>query len=117
MIVAGAGELREGILESHRIIRRGEISPEAIREKAAYVLDVMEERLHGLGAGWADVTTVNLYTVHDLEPLLRRLLTERLGPAIRDGWCWHLSRPPVVEIEFEMDVRGVAREANPGKAR
>jgi hypothetical protein len=26
------------------------------------------------------------------------------------GLSWHLARPPVVGLEFEMDVRGAARE-------
>lgn len=111
-VVAGAGELREGTLESHRIVRRGETTPAALLEKAAYVLDVMRERLEGLEVGWSQVTGVNIYTVHPLDEPLRALLLDRLGPAARRGLCWHLTRPPVLEIEFEMDVRGVACEVN-----
>ncbi len=107
-VVAGAGELREGILEAHRIVRRGAVSPDAMLEKAEYVLGVMEERLNGLGVGWGQVTSVNLYTIHSLDDPLRGLLLDRLGPAARHGLCWHMTRPPVLDIEFEMDVRGVA---------
>ena len=109
-VVAGAGELREGILESHRILRRGDTSPAALMEKADYVLDVMEERLHGLGVGWEDVTATDVYTVHPLTEALRTLLLKRVGPAARHGLCWHVTNPPVLEIEFEMDVRGLAIE-------
>lgn len=109
-IVAGAGELREGHLESDRIVRRGEACETALLEKADYVLEVMENRLAGLGVGWAAVTAIDIYTAHDLSLALRGLLLDRLGPAARNGLCWHLSRPPVVEIEFEMDVRGVRLE-------
>jgi hypothetical protein len=30
--------------------------------------------------------------------------------ATRGGLTWHFCRPPVVELDYEMDVRGVARE-------
>ena len=109
-VVAGAGELRDGILKSENIVRRGEVAPEAIRDKAAFVLDVMEERLTGLGASWSDATAVDIYTEFPLEGGLRAMLLDRLGLAARHGICWHLSRPPVREIEFEMDVRGIGTE-------
>jgi len=109
-VVAGAGELREGTLESNRIIRRGETSAAAMLEKAAYVLDVMEERLTGLGVHWSQVTCVNVYTIHPMDAPLRDLVLRRLGPAARCGLCWHVTRPPVLEIEFEMDLRGVLSE-------
>jgi hypothetical protein len=109
-VVAGAGELREGTLDSQRIVRRGETSPEAMLEKAACVLDVMEKRLGGLRASWDQVTAVEIYTVHSLDESLRSLLLDRVGPAARHGLRWYVSRPPIREIEFEMDVRGVACE-------
>ncbi len=111
-IVAGAGELREGILESQGVVRRGDVSPGAMLEKSAYVLGVMTDRLNGLGVSWDRATAVDLYTVHSLEEPLRRQLLDTIGPAARHGLCWHIARPPVLEIEFEMDVRGVACELN-----
>ena len=48
-IIAGAGELLEAALNSDGIVRRGETDRDAIREKATYVVEVMEERLLGLG--------------------------------------------------------------------
>lgn len=109
-VVAGAGELKGGILKTENILRRGEVAPEAIRDKASFVLDVMEERLAGLGVGWQYATSVDVYTEYPLEGGLRAMLLDRLGMAARNGIVWHLSRPPVREIEFEMDVRGIASE-------
>ena len=100
-IVAGAGELPEGTLDPNDVV------PGGIPEKARFVLGLMEGRLHGLGADWSGVTVANIYTVHDL-PLAE--LTRVLGPAVRHGMTWHYTRPPIVTIEFEMDLRGVARE-------
>lgn len=109
-IVAGAGELREGTLDAAGIIRAGECDPEAMVEKADYVLSVMDERLKGLGVTWSDVTAVDVYTAHYLHAGLRARLAKWLGPAIRRGVTWQWTRPPVIDIEFEMDLRGVATE-------
>jgi hypothetical protein len=110
LIVAGAGELRGGILEAERIIRPGDTCPAAMREKAVYVMSVMEERLRGLGGGWGLVTAVDVYTVHLQENLLEDTVLPGLGAARRHGLRWHCARPPVLDIDFEMDLRGVRTE-------
>ena len=108
--VAGAGELPEGILSHETIIRVGDTSPEAMVEKASFVLDLMETRLNGLGARWSEVTAVDLYTVHSLDHLLPEVIMKWIGPAGAHGVRWLYSRPPIVAIEFEMDLRGVRSE-------
>ena len=109
-VVAGAAELREAALDENTIIRKGESGPEAMRAKADHVIGIMEERLHGLGANWDLITTVDVYTVHLLEELLEDAVVPRIGPATRRGICWSRSRPPVLGLEFEMDMRGVRSE-------
>ncbi|MBI1896911.1 MAG: RidA family protein [Acidobacteria bacterium] len=109
-VIAGAGELPEGSLDPHDVIRRGEISPDAITAKARYVLSLMEGRIRGLGATWADVTAAGVYTVHEIHPLLEKEILPRLGSASVHGVTWHYARPPIVSIEFEMDLRGCRRE-------
>lgn len=108
-IVAGAGELPEGSLDPHDVVRRGEDSPAALTEKARFVLGLMDGRVLGLGASWDEVTAVDVYTVHDIAPFLASLIVPRTGNA-RHGIVWHYTRPPIVSIEYEMDVRGCARE-------
>jgi hypothetical protein len=108
-IVAGAGELPEGSLDPHDVVRRGENSPDALKEKARFVLGLMDGRLRGLGARWEDVTAVDVYTVHDIAQFLSSLIVPRTGNA-RHGIIWHYARPPITSIEYEMDVRGCARE-------
>lgn len=109
-VIAGAGELREGILEPSRIIRSGQTTPDAMAEKSAYVMQVMTDRLRGLGGSWEWVTAVEVYTVHSLDRVLETIILPRLGAAARHGVHWFHSRPPVVDIEFEMDLRGVCCE-------
>jgi hypothetical protein len=107
--IAGSGEAPEGRgnYRDH-IVRRGDTSPDGLREKARYVLGEMERRMRALGCGWAQVTGTHLYTVHDVFPILPDELVRR--GAVPGGLTWHFARPPVVGLEFEMDVRGIARE-------
>jgi len=80
-----------------------------LTEKARFVLGLMDGRVRGLGAAWDQVTAVDVYTVHDIAPFLASLIVPRTGNASH-GITWHYTRPPIVGIEFEMDVRGCARE-------
>jgi hypothetical protein len=108
-VVAGSGEVPEGRGNyPDHIVRKGDVSPDGLREKARWVLGELERRLGALGFGWADVTATQLYTVHDVHPLLADEIVRR--GAMRGGLTWHYCRPPVVDLDFEMDCRGVARE-------
>ncbi|HUS08068.1 MAG TPA: hypothetical protein VMZ52_17330, partial [Bryobacteraceae bacterium] len=55
-LVAGAGELPEGSLDPHDVVRAGETSPDALGEKIRFVMGLMSARLRGLGVGWENVT-------------------------------------------------------------
>lgn len=108
-IIAGGAEARAGAEPyAARIVRHGETSCEAMAEKMRFVADAMEQRLEALGFAWRDAISTQAYTVHDIGALIGPQLAAR-GIA-RDGLCWHLARPPVVGLEYEMDVRGAARE-------
>lgn len=108
-VVAGGGELPEGSLDPKDVVRRGETSPEAVGAKVRFVLDLMQNRLRELGAGWADVTAAEIYTIHDIYPFVEKLLLPRMGGAPH-GLIWHYTRPPIVTIEYEMDLRACRRE-------
>jgi hypothetical protein len=108
-VVAGSAECPEG-LGNYRdnIVRLGDLSHEAILEKARFVLDEMERRLGALGAGWEDVTATQVYTVHNIHTFLASEIVARgAAPA---GVTWHFDRPPVVDLEYEMDCRGLLEE-------
>jgi hypothetical protein len=108
-VVAGSAEVPEGRpgYRDHAI-RAGDSSPAAILEKARWTLGEMERRMGALGFGWQDSTALQLYTVHDTWPLLESEMAER--GAIRAGLTWHLARPPVLGLEYELDTRAVQRE-------
>jgi hypothetical protein len=108
-VVAGSGEAREGHANYRdHTVRFGETSADAIAEKARYVLGEMERRLSVLGFSWADTTATQVYTVHDLHPFLADEIVRR--GAARAGLTWHYDRPPVRDLEYEMDCRGIAQE-------
>jgi hypothetical protein len=107
--IAGSGESPEGKgnYRDH-IVRRGDTSPDGLREKARFVLGEMERRMRALGFAWDQVTATQLYTVFDIHPILADELVRR--GATPGGLTWHFARPPVVDLDFEMDVRGITRE-------
>ena len=107
-VVAGSGEVDR--LNADTIVRRGQTSPDAIRDKAAFVVSVMHTRLRGLGADWPDVTTIDVYTPHPIEPFVQDTILRAAGPAAIHGVRWYPSHPPIVGLEYEMDLRAVARE-------
>jgi hypothetical protein len=109
-VAAGSGEARGEAIGSYadRIVRLGDQSPGAMREKARYVLGEMERRMTALGFGWSDVTTTQLYTVFDIHSFLADEFVGR--GAIPAGLTWHFARPPVEGLDLEIDVRGLTRE-------
>jgi hypothetical protein len=108
-IIAGGGEARDGAgTFAERTVRRGETSPEAMREKVRFVLAEMEQRLAALGFSWKDALSTQAYTVQDIGALVGAEIAARGAAA--GGLSWHFARPPVLGLEFEMDVRGAARE-------
>jgi len=108
-VAAGSGEAREGGASyRERIVRYGDISAEGMREKARLVLEVMEQRMGALGVGWADVTGIQLYTIHDIHAHFAEEYVRRGAAAA--GLTWHYARPPVEGLEYEVDVRGVSKE-------
>jgi hypothetical protein len=108
-IVAGGGEVRAGTGSfRNRTVRYGDTSPEAMREKVRHVMAEMERRLAALGFSWQDAVSTQAYSVQDIGALVGPEIAARGAAA--GGLAWHFARPPVEGLEFEMDVRGAARE-------
>jgi hypothetical protein len=107
-VVAGSGEWPEDQPFPDGIVARGDLTPAGLERKARYVLATMRERTAGLGGQWRALTAAQIYTVHDIHPLLGPHFAAQGLTGI--GLTWHVCHPPIVELEFEMDVRSVARE-------
>ena len=109
-VAAGGAELREGSGSyPERIVRYRDLSPDGLKEKVRFTVGSMESRLGAFGFGWKDTTAVQAYTVHDFHPVMTGELVRR--GATRPGLTWHFARPPVIDLEYEMDCRRVMREA------
>jgi hypothetical protein len=108
-VVAGSGEAPEGRgnYRDHTVAL-GDTSQAGLRLKAEYVLGEMERRMAALGFDWSAATAAQVYTVHDIHPFLADEIARR--GAMDSGLTWQFCRPPVVDLEYEMDCRGVAVE-------
>lgn len=91
-------------------VRPGETTPDAIREKTAHSLAAMEDRMAALGVAWGKVTACDAYATHDVYPVVASEILTRLGPVAIHGIHWFPSRPPVDNLEIEVDLRGVEEE-------
>jgi len=108
-VIAGSGEAEEGHASyRERTVRFRDTSPAGMREKAIFVLGRMEQRMVALGAKWSDTTASQVYTVYDLHPFLQDEIARR--GAAQHGLTWHLARPPVQGLDYEMDCRSVPVE-------
>ena len=108
-VIAGSAEARGGTGSySERIVRYRDVSPEGIKEKVRFTVGQMESRMAEFGVDWRTATAVQAYTVHDFHPAFADELVRR--GATRSGLTWHFARPPVIDLEFEMDCRCVLRE-------
>lgn len=108
-VVAGGAEAPEGRGSyADHIVARGDLSASGLRAKATFVMDEMMRRLEALGFDWSSTTAVQAYSVHDIHPFLADLIVAR--GAAGHGVTWHYARPPVVDLEYEMDCRGILIE-------
>jgi len=108
-VIAGGAESRGGEGSfAERTVRSRDLSPEGIKDKVRFTTAEMESRLAEFGFTWKDTTSVQAYTVHDFHPVIADELVRR--GAARSGLTWHFARPPVIDLEYEMDCRRVMRE-------
>jgi hypothetical protein len=103
-VVAGSGEWPEGGRFPEDIVARGDVTEAGMRKKTAWVLDMMQARLTGLGEfRFSQASAVQVYTVRRF-PM--DLVAQRAGGAV----TWHYCRPPIEGLEFEMDARSISVE-------
>lgn len=107
--IAGGADARPGTAPySERIVRYRDTSPEGLREKVAFVMEEMERRMGLLGVGWPEATATQLYSVQNVGHLIGEMIAAR--GAARAGVLWTYARPPVIGLDFEVDVHGATRE-------
>lgn len=108
-VAAGAGEATEGTAPyAERVVAYGDTSAGGMRRKAERVIDEMERRMALLGGSWSAATAVQVYSVYEFHGVVADLLAGR--GAASHGLTWHFARPPIIGLEYEMDVRAVNEE-------
>ena len=68
----------------------------------------MRERLHALEASDESPTTINVYTEHEILGLSEKIEI-KLPTTSRNGFTTWLTKPPVEELEFEMDCSSYSK--------
>ena len=104
---SGAAECPDRPNYHENIVRKGETSPDALADKLKFALGDLESRFAPMGVRWADVCNFNLYSVHDLHQAAVKELSHRF--ALTCGMTQHIVRPPVLDLEIEVDARRVSR--------
>jgi len=108
-VISGSGESVEGKANYRdHTVRLGDTSADGMREKARWVLAEMERRMSAFAGDWSQTTGVQLYTVQNVFSFLEAELGKR--GVLRNGLTWHFNRPPVVDLEYEMDCRRIFSE-------
>jgi hypothetical protein len=109
-VLAGAGDLRPGSAGADGVVRWGETTPEALREKAVFTVGELDAAARNLGVAWRSATRVNLYTVHPVDSFLTDVILGEVAGAATHGLHWFYSRPPIADMEIEIDARSVSEE-------
>jgi hypothetical protein len=108
-VLAGAVDLMEGDKELRDlIVAPGQVDAAGIRRKASHALDELEGRLSLLGFDWSMTTSNAVHCVHDIYQAVTEEIAAR--GAAQAGTTWHLCRPPIAGLEFEIDTRSIAVE-------
>lgn len=107
-VVAGSGEWPDGQAFPQAVIARGDLSPAGLAAKVDFVIKTMKGRCAGLGGDWRRLSAAQIYTAENFHALLESHFASAGLTAI--GLNWHLCKPPIIELEFEMDVRSLSCE-------
>lgn len=109
-VVAGAGEFATTGLDEDGLVARGDTSTAGLTKKAETVFRIMSTRIQAMEASWAEATQSNLYCVHNIHPLMTGTIVPAMEEASLHGLRWFYAAPPVIDVDYEMDVRGVRQE-------
>ncbi|KAA0212177.1 MAG: hypothetical protein DWB43_10290 [Lautropia sp.] len=107
-VIAGYAEWEQAAAFPEGIVAYRDTSRAGLARKAAFVLDGLQRNTAALGGDWSMVTAVQVYTAHEIGALVAGQFVPR--DLARLGIDWHVCRPPIEGLEFEIDVRCVRRE-------
>ena len=74
------------------------------------IVKTIDGHMAALDVGWADATDAQFYGTRADHELFAASGLPRFGELARPGLRWFFSRPPIDDLNLEIDVRGLARE-------
>lgn len=107
-LVSGLPEIRDGAKAGDRVVAGDDVSPQGLATKLTFILDVLRRRVADLGGDWTGITGAQIYSAHDIGPLMKNVLSP-IGLA-QIGLAWYPAWPPVTGFHIEADVRRVRTE-------
>ncbi|WP_326825885.1 2-amino-5-chloromuconate deaminase CnbZ [Streptosporangium sp. NBC_01756] len=108
-VVSGSAESPEGLGEYRdHMVAYQDVSADGLLAKVRFVTAALKSRMDGLGVSGHPPRVVQVYTIHDVQRLLAGAVMAPLR--CTDSVTWHPHRPPVVDLEYEMDCRSVGAE-------
>lgn len=75
------------------------------------IVEAIDANMTALGVSWADVTETQIYGTRADHDLFSEGGLPHLAELVRPGLRWHFSRPPIDDLNLEIDVRGLASES------
>lgn len=109
-LVSGAGDIRGEPYSAEAIVRPDENTLDAPAEKVAFVLACLTTALEQIGQHWTDVRDITVYTALASGPSILEQMLTPLDPHLTDRVRLLSSRPPLVGMGFEMDVRRISAQ-------
>ena len=103
-VVAGKPEVRDA---PFGIVAEGDVSEAGLREKTAFIMDDLRQKVADLGGVWREITGVQVYTIHALDEVMAVMAEQGLASV---GLTVFPSAPPVLGCDVEVDVRSVREE-------
>ncbi len=74
------------------------------------IMRALSGRMKEIGAAWSDATEIQFYGEEGPRDLLVEKVIAHAGRAAAGGIHWFPSRPPIVGLNFELDVRSAGME-------
>jgi hypothetical protein len=75
------------------------------------ILGTIDANMTALAIDWGEVTETQIYCTRADHELFGEGGLPRFGELVRPGLRWFLSRPPIDDLNLEIDVRGLASES------
>jgi hypothetical protein len=75
------------------------------------IIQTIDANMTALGVDWGDATEAQLYATRGDHELFAAGDLPRFAELVRPGLRWFFSRPPIDDLNLEIDVRGLAGES------